>query len=190
MDKVRRSQRHKRALQNVLSRASEPAHEDAMASLTGRSAVLNGAPDEGTVFVAHSWLEETNALRLEGFLSGTLSLGVVRLSDRIEGSSTLMEKLERYASEADFALVLMTPDDRVTDHECHRYKQARPNVIFELGWLCAKLGRARVRILLRTGTTLHSDVSGVDYTCFHTNVLERTEDIRRALRAAGVALAA
>ena len=70
--------------------------------------------------------------------------------------------------------------------EGEKYVQACPNVIYELGWFCGRLGRNRVILLLREGTSVFSDFGGVIQKHFKTNVAERIEDIRKDLAAAGV----
>ena len=42
--------------------------------------------------------------------------------------------------------------------------RARQNVIFELGYFCGALGRARVSVLAKEGVEILSDYLGVGYT--------------------------
>lgn len=83
---------------------------------------------------------------------------------------TIIEKLEKYQSEADFGIVLATPDD-----EGHRAGQpgekqyrARQNVVLELGMLLQVLGRTRVAILLKDVQNMErpSDIQGLIYLPF------------------------
>jgi hypothetical protein len=46
------------------------------------------------------------------------------------------------------------------------YAQARPNVIFELGWFYGSLGHSRVCILFKNGTQIHSDLGGISRVQF------------------------
>lgn len=65
---------------------------------------------------------------------------------------TVIEKLESAMAEADFAVVLATPDDQ--GHRAGRPDEtafrARQNVVLEMGMLLARLGRRKVAILLKT----------------------------------------
>ena len=71
---------------------------------------------------------------------------------------TLIDKFEREAKSASYAFVLLTPDD-IVEKENGKYIQARPNVLFELGWFCGKLGRDKVCIIKRQGTQIPTDLT-------------------------------
>jgi predicted nucleotide-binding protein len=89
---------------------------------------------------------------------------------------TLIGKLEKYQSDVCFGVVLATPDDEgnplgKTDEKKLR---ARQNVVLELGLLLAKLGRARVAILLKHQEKMErpSDIQGLIYLPFTDDVAE------------------
>ena len=96
---------------------------------------------------------------------------------------TIIEKFERAAGNAAYCLVLMTPDDQVNTPDCDAI-QARPNVIFELGWFYGRLGRSRVCILCKRGTSIHSDLSGIVRIEFIENVDEVISPLEKELRQA------
>ena len=79
------------------------------------------------------------------------------------GSSTIIEKLERYAADVDFVVVLLTGDDELTTATGEIERRARQNVVLELGYFLAKLGRRKVVALHEAGLVLPSDFSGVLY---------------------------
>ena len=88
--------------------------------------------------------------------------------------ATLIEKLEKYSSNVDFAVVLATPDDEAfpkgrTDEKKYR---ARQNVVLELGLLLAYLGRRKVAILLKDQDIMErpSDIQGLIYIPFKTDL--------------------
>lgn len=56
---------------------------------------------------------------------------------------TVIEKFEDY-SDVGFAVILLTPDDLGGKSASELLPRARQNVIFELGYFLAKLGRDRV----------------------------------------------
>lgn len=96
---------------------------------------------------------------------------------------TIIEKLESAMSEADFGVVLATPDDEGyrANHPDEKAFRARQNVVLELGMLLAKLGRARVAILLKEQEKMErpSDIQGLIYIPFRDDIAKE----------AGVALA-
>lgn len=86
------------------------------------------------------------------------------------GSQTIIEKVERLASQCDVAFVLLTPDDQIANPESDRSTllRARQNVIFEMGYLIAKLGREKVILLHKGKVEIPSDIAGILYIPFET----------------------
>jgi predicted nucleotide-binding protein len=87
---------------------------------------------------------------------------------------TVIEKLESAMAEADFGVILATPDDEGyrngrPDEKAYR---ARQNVVLEMGMLLAKLGRENVAILLKTQEKMErpSDITGLIYIPFSDNI--------------------
>jgi len=87
---------------------------------------------------------------------------------------TIIEKLEKYTAEGNFAVALATPDDE--GHRAGRNDEnafrARQNVVLELGMLLSKLGRNRVAILLKQQEKMErpSDIQGLIYIPFKDNL--------------------
>ena len=116
-------------------------------------------PRTGAVFIVHGH-DVANTLRLRTLLKERFDLHPTILSEEPGKGRTVIEKFEEEASKAAFAFALVTPDDLVSIAGVQR-SQARPNVVFELGWFCGRLGRERICILFREGTSIHSDLDGV-----------------------------
>jgi Predicted nucleotide-binding protein containing TIR-like domain/Aspartyl protease len=76
---------------------------------------------------------------------------------------------------------VFTPDDQVTSSSV-TYLQARPNVIYELGWFCGKLGRSQAMLLLKEGTTLFSDFGGIMQK--RALLINRLDDAQKCLEEA------
>ena len=95
-----------------------------------------------------------------------LGLKATILHEQPSGGQTIIEKLEKYADKAGFAIVLLTPDDvgalkgKIEDESKPR---ARQNVVFELGYFMGKLGRERVSPLFKGEIEKPSDIDGVVY---------------------------
>ncbi|WP_298046463.1 TIR domain-containing protein [uncultured Cardiobacterium sp.] len=96
---------------------------------------------------------------------------------------TIIEKLESYTKDVQFAVVLATPDDQGhrSDHPDEIAYRARQNVVLELGMLLAKLGRSRVAILLKQQESFErpSDIQGLMYIPFKDD-LEKDAGINLA----------
>lgn len=136
------------------------------------------------VFIVHGHsLERTRELK--EFLI-TLDLQPVILVEEDHQGKTVIEAFEYYATTCSFAFVLMTPDDRAGEEAGGARWRARQNVIMELGWFMAYLGRERVAILYQGEPEIPSDISGVLYLEFKERIGEVTERIRRRLRGVGL----
>jgi predicted nucleotide-binding protein len=87
---------------------------------------------------------------------------------------TIIEKLESYTADVNFAVVLATPDDEGhrSGHVDELAFRARQNVVLELGMLLSKLGRRRVAILLKQQENMErpSDIQGLIYIPFKDNL--------------------
>lgn len=99
-------------------------------------------------------------LEVENFLRSRLKLEVVALDEEPNGGRTIIEKFEHYSKDCVFAVVLMSPDDDV-EVDGQVFKRARQNVVLELGYFMAKLGREKVCVLVRGNIEKPSDISGI-----------------------------
>jgi predicted nucleotide-binding protein len=94
-----------------------------------------------------------------------LGLTAVILAEQPSQGRTVIEKLESHGEKAGFAIVLLTPDDvgGVAGGGHEQKPRARQNVILELGYFVAMVGRAKVCALHRGNVELPSDIHGVIY---------------------------
>ena len=98
-------------------------------------------------------------------------LDVTILHEQPSRGMTLIEKFAAHAQDAGFAVVLLTADDIGTEKPPEGLplltpmlkKRARQNVVFELGFFIALLGRDRVCALYETGVEWPSDLTGIAY---------------------------
>jgi len=137
-----------------------------------------------TVFIVYGH-DELNLLRLEKLLKERWQLEPIVLSSEAGRGRTLIEKFEQEAQRATYAVTLFTPDDLI-EVEDKKYAQARPNVIFEMGWFYGRLGRQRVCILFKRGTKIHSDLDGIMRIEFAENVEEILPQLEKELKGAGL----
>lgn len=116
------------------------------------------------VFIVHGRNNEIKQ-EVSRFIS-TLGLEPIILHEQANAGMTIIEKIERYSSDADFALVLYTACDLGRgQHEgnMHPKNRARQNVVFEHGYLMAKLGRENVCALVKGEIETPNDINGVVY---------------------------
>lgn len=95
-----------------------------------------------------------------------LGLEAIILHEQPSKGMTIIEKIEAYA-DVGFAIILYTPDDRGNALDAADKgtlnARARQNVVFEHGYLIAKLGRQRVVPLVSGKVEFPSDINGVVY---------------------------
>lgn len=89
----------------------------------------------------------------------------VVLHEQANQGRTIIEKFEDHSA-ANFAVVLLTPDDVGGMVGGTMNPRARQNVVLELGYFIGKLGRGRVCALKSGNIELPSDILGVAWTSF------------------------
>lgn len=93
-----------------------------------------------------------------------LGLEAIILHEKEDSGQTIIEKLEKN-TDVSFAVVLYTACDMGKYKDDNDYnKRARQNVIFEHGYLIAKIGRKNVLALVKDNVEQPSDIAGVVYT--------------------------
>lgn len=105
---------------------------------------------------------------------------------------TIIEKLEKYIADANYGIVLATPDDigYIVNHEDDKKYRARQNVILEMGMLFSKLSRKRVAIIIKKceGFEKPSDIDGLIYYEYKDSIYELRNKIRSELNANGYSI--
>ena len=110
------------------------------------------------------------------------------LDQQVSAGQTIIEKLEEYSKEVQYAIVLATPDDEgKSNSETTHKKRVRQNVVLELGMFLAKLGRDKVAILLKEDRDFEkpSDIQGLVYIPFTNKVDEVTISLVKELSTQG-----
>ena len=113
------------------------------------------------VFIVHGHDEQLlNEVEL---MMHRIGLQPIILKNEVSGGRTIIEKIEHY-TDVGFGIVLYTCCDEGRKKGTSELRdRARQNVIFEHGYLCAKLTRERVVALNDTGIEVPSDLAGVVY---------------------------
>ncbi len=146
------------------------------AALSGSTAIAAEAKGKHVikrkVFVVYGH-DQTSRTQLEAMLR-RWGLEPLILDQLPTEGQTVIEKLEAAIADADFGVVLATPDDEGhrANHSDEKAYRARQNVVLELGMLLAKLGRQNVAILLKTQENMErpSDIQGLIYIPFKDDI--------------------
>ena len=129
----------------------------------------NLTPKGDKIFIIHGH-DEGKWRELQDILED-LNQEIVVLKEEPSAGETIIEKFEKLADDCCYAFALITPDDLVKK-KGNRYSQARPNVLFELGWFYGRFGRDRVCIIKKADTEMPSDLSGI----LSIDILERVSE--------------
>lgn len=124
--------------------------------------------------------DELLVLQLKDYLQNTLGYSEpVVLSDKSYCGETIIAAFEKEAQNVGVVFVLLTPDDCLADGT----RNARQNVIFELGYFVGKFGwqSGRVIVLRKGDVNIPTDISGVFYIKIDHGVAAAGEKIRKAL---------
>ena len=119
-----------------------------------------------------------------------LRLEPIVLQNLTGGGDTIIENLDSLTN-ADFACVLLTPDDEghLKGSDTELRARARQNTVLEMGMVLAKLGRRRVAILVREDTDhpieRPTDIEGIMYIPFWDHVNDGVITLAGRLQEAG-----
>lgn len=137
--------------------------------------------DSRKVFVVHG--RDTGARESVARFLERAGFEPIVLHEQANQGRTVIEKIEEHSA-VRFAVVLLTPDDVGSIAGETLKPRARQNVILELGYFIAKLGRDRVCALKSGDIELPSDILGVVWTSFDENGGWRAS-LAKELQAAG-----
>lgn len=119
--------------------------------------------DQRKVFIVHGHAEAARD-RVARFIH-KLGFEPVILSEQASTGQTVIEKIEKH-SEVGYAVILFTGDDigaKAGTEPERLQRRARQNVVLELGYFMAKLGRQSVCVLYESNVEIPSDIAGVVY---------------------------
>jgi len=170
-----------------LSRPSEKQKGLNFDSSTNKSKFSN------KIFIVHGH-DELPKEQLARFLT-KMGLDPIILHEQPNQGRTIIEKFEEVCSDVGYAFVIMTADDVGMDIKSYEKMKerdpkygfclrARQNVVFELGFFFAKLGRGRICCLLKPDNIEKpTDIDGIVYIPFKEKIEEKYMDIIRELQA-------
>lgn len=110
-----------------------------------------------------------------------LHLQPIILREEEDFGKTIIEKFEKNASEANFAVILLSCDDMAVskknlekenkekEFKAQYLPRARQNVIYEMGYFTGMLDCNHVFLLVEDGVETPGDLDGIIYTSFTTS---------------------
>lgn len=140
------------------------------------------------VFIIHG--RDNEAKQESSRFIEKLGLEAIILHEQASSGMTIIEKIEKYSNDADFALVLYTACDKGRGaHESNipAKNRARQNVVFEHGYLMAKLGRENICSLVKGDIETPNDINGVVYVTMDEYGVWKNE-VAKELKACGYAI--
>jgi predicted nucleotide-binding protein len=148
--------------------------------LRERNKFVNEPNPRPVLFIGSSAERRDIAQEIRDGLSYENLLPKVWTDDLFRPSATSIENLERQLEAADFAAMVITPDDMVTSR--HRKKPApRDNIIWEHGLFLGGLGRERVYIVKPRGVDLKLPYDLFGVTPLEYDPCGTTSDLRARL---------
>ena len=115
------------------------------------------------VFVIHGHDEEMKR-SVQLFLTRANLTDIV-LHEQLDKNQTIIEKLIEVGSTVSYAIALLSPDDIQADGTF----RARQNVILEIGYFMGKLGRERLRLLVKENVVIPTDLQGILYDNYNSS---------------------
>lgn len=168
------------AQENVLFVAKDEGPAAVLAALRDAGLAARSLPPRAFIVHGH---DDLAVAELKDYLQNTLKWEEpVVLRDQPNRGRTIIEKFEDFAERIDCVFVLLTPDDTGMDLSTNDEKRrARQNVVFELGFFYAQMGRRSGRVIaLRKGAIeLPSDIQGVVWIDISLGIKAAGEEIRK-----------
>lgn len=145
---------------------------------------INSTNTSNSIFIVHGHDNEMK-ISVARFLE-KLDLNPIILHELPDKGRSVLDKLIDESEVASFAIVLLSPDDTVINGESE-VKRARQNVVLELGFFIAKLGKDKVTALYRAADNfdLPSDFAGILYKNYDSGDGWKFE-LAKELRASGI----
>lgn len=126
-------------------------------------------PELNSVFLVHGQ-DDGAKYSVARFLE-QIGIKPVILHEQMNQGMTIIEKFESFAKRAGFAVILMTPDDLGyrTGKPEEIKNRPRQNVVLELGYFTALLGRGKIIVLKKGELEIPSDFHAIVYHSMDEN---------------------
>lgn len=149
---------------NTLIKKAEQIIDNGHRIVSKSERILN----KNKIFIVHGHDSEAK-INVARFIE-KLGLEAIILHEQVNKGMTIIEKIEEN-SDVGFCIVLYTPCDIGYDknNKQKKYKRARQNVVFEHGYMIAKLGRNNVCAIVKDEIEKPNDISGLVYISMDAN---------------------
>jgi predicted nucleotide-binding protein len=129
----------------------------------GTHSIDNHKSNPANIFIVHGHNNEAK-LALARYLE-KLGLKAIILHEQANFGKAIIEKFETNASDINYAIVILSPDDEFisTKSPLTTNFRARQNVILELGYFYGLLGRSKVAVMVIDNIEIPSDILGIAY---------------------------
>lgn len=151
-------------IKKKIERLSMISQNSDLYDLTPSQAQQGSNEGRNGVFIIHG-RDAQSRLEVENLIRRATDHPPIVLQEMVNQGATIIEKLEEHLGQtARFSIVILTGDDYggLAGDELTA-PRARQNVVLELGFAMATLGRRNVTILYQSGVEIPSDISGVAY---------------------------
>lgn len=133
---------------------------------------------KNNVFIIYSHQHSDMMREIKDFIKEELGFEPKTL-DIAECTGSVWDAFSEKSEACQKAVVLMAEDDFVKDANGNKYKQARPNVFIELGYMIHKCGLKNVTIVCSKDCNIPSDINGL--TSVQYKAEKWTESLRKQL---------
>lgn len=133
---------------------------------------------KNNVFIIYSHQHSDMMLEIKEFIREELGFEPKTLNIA-ECTGSVWNAFSEKSEACQKAVVLMAEDDFVKDANGNTYKQARPNVFIELGYMIHKCGLKNVTIVCSKDCNIPSDIKGLTSVQYKTE--KWTESLRKQL---------
>lgn len=158
----------------ILKRIIKKIEKSSESTIKGENVVMT----KENVFIVYSH-QNVNIMReIKELIRENLGFEPKTL-DVAECTGSVWDAFTDKSAECQKAIVLMSADDEVTDTDGNKYKQARPNVFIELGYMIHKCGLNNVTIVYSDDCKEASDIGNL--VSVHYGADKWTESLRKQL---------
>lgn len=158
----------------ILKRIIRKTKKSSESTIKGENVVMT----KENVFIVYSHQNENIMREIKEFIRENLGFEPKTL-DIAEFTGSIWDAFTEKSRECQKAIVLMSADDDITDANGNTYKQARPNVFIELGYMIHKCGLNNVTIVYSNDCKEASDIGNLISVHYGTN--KWTESLRKQL---------